>query len=103
MDKQGEPVPLEYLCGGTETGDASNACRHRLTRRFDAQNRPIKRNQLQCLRRELDLQVTKRLGYEIGGRPGYDVEPLESVLDMIVFRDSSEQVRFWERLGVLLG
>jgi hypothetical protein len=61
---------------------------------FDMQVQSRKRAALKATVRRIELSLSKRLMYEIGGREGYDVEPLNEILLMIRFSCDSQRDEF---------
>lgn len=85
-DKTKTRKPIQYFC----MMDI-----HRL---FDTQEHVKKRTALRATINKLDLKTTFRLMYEIGGRPGYRVEPLKNVLLMLTFIDEMQKDTFFTTL-----
>ena len=68
---------------------------HRL---FDSQDQIKKRAALMATVQKLDLKISYRLMYELGGRPGYSVETLKDVLLMLSFVDEAQKETFFTTL-----
>ncbi len=68
---------------------------HRL---FDRQDQRKKRVALKATVHKLDLKTSYRLMYELGGRPGYSVETLKDVLQMITFASDVQKDEFFVTL-----
>jgi len=61
---------------------------------FDSQSQAMKRAVLKATIFKLSLSTSYRLMYEIGGRPGYNVETLKDVLLMITFVEETQKRTF---------
>jgi hypothetical protein len=68
---------------------------------FDSQH-PYRRRMIVCkVVKDMGLSalmLSKRLMYEMGGRPGYTIETLRDVILMITFEGEEQQKEFIERI-----
>jgi hypothetical protein len=66
---------------------------------FDSKSHCERRAILWLLHESMKLSYSKRLHYIMGGRPGYDWEPLNDILWMIDFASEEQKVEFLARVN----